>query len=206
MSPFLKGLLIGLSIAAPVGPIGVLCIRRTLMHGRLAGFVSGLGAATADAVYGVLAAAGLTAVATVLLDQRHWLQLFGGAFLLYLGIAMIRARPPAASTPAMGSPRLAAAYLSTLVLTLTNPMTILSFIGIFAGLGFGAEQSIASAVSLVIGVFAGSTAWWFILSTAASWFGRRLTTGGLRRVNCFAGAIILSFGLWQLASLFLQAP
>ncbi|OFX32959.1 MAG: lysine transporter LysE, partial [Armatimonadetes bacterium RBG_16_67_12] len=141
----LRGLLIGFSIAAPVGPIGVLCIRRTLAHGRTAGFVSGLGAATADALYGGVAGFGLTAVSGVLVDQQVWLRLVGVAFLIYLGIRTFLARPSdrAAAAAASG---LISAYGSTLILTLTNPMTILSFAAIFAGLGLGqASVSYASA-------------------------------------------------------------
>src|SRR5437868_1618115 len=126
MSPFLQGLVIGFSIAAPVGPIGLLCIRRSVAHGRAAGFVSGLGAATADALYGVVAALGLTAVTTALLAHRAWLQLGGGIFLVGLGIATFRSRPPTSAAREAETARLPAAYASTLALTLTNPMTILS--------------------------------------------------------------------------------
>ena len=121
---FLRGLLIGFSIAAPVGPIGVLCIRRTLAQGRVAGFVSGLGAASADMVYGAIAAFGLTAVTGLLVRQQEWLRLLGGLFLCYLGLRTLLARPGGSSADAEGRSR-AGAYLSTFALTLTNPMTIL---------------------------------------------------------------------------------
>src|SRR3990172_8990998 len=136
MNIFLKGLLLGFSIAAPVGPIGVLCIRRTLAEGRTAGFASGLGAATADALYGSIAGFGLTIVSSFLIDQSHWLQLAGGIFLLYLGIKTFLAKSK--ETIETGSPLeksrgIIGNYASTFLLTLTNPLTILSFIAIFAG-------------------------------------------------------------------------
>lgn len=201
MPTLLKGLVIGFSIAAPVGPIGLLCIRRSLTDGRAAGFVSGLGAATADALYGLIAALGVTAVMNALVEQRAWLQLGGGAFLLYLGVATLRAKPAGTAVRTSAAPNLRAAYFSILALTLTNPMTILSFIGIFAGLGIGASAGGARpACDLVFGVFLGSAAWWLLLSTAAGWLGRRLQHGGLRALHLASGLTIAAFGLWQLAT------
>src|SRR4051812_8188873 len=129
-APFLKGLLIGFSIAAPVGPIGVLCIQRTLSYGRLSGLLTGLGAATADGVYGAVAAFGLTVVSSFLTGQQFWFQLIGGAFLFYLGAKNFKATPAtkAASKEHKG---LLFDYISTVFLTLTNPATILSFVAIF---------------------------------------------------------------------------
>ncbi len=201
ITPLLKGLLIGFSIAAPVGPIGVLCIRRSLAGGRLVGFVSGLGAATADAMYGMVATLGLTALMHGLLAQRVWLQAGGGLFLLYLGIGTLRSRPASPTLATTATASLGRAYATTLVLTLTNPMTILSFIAIFAGLGFGASSGGVDGALLVAGVFAGSAAWWLIASTTAGWLGARLPHASLRAVNILAGTIIAGFGVWQLASL-----
>lgn len=197
MLPFLKGLVIGFSIAAPVGPIGLLCIRRSLNEGRMAGFVSGLGAATADAAYGLVAAFGLTAISQALLNERIWLQGIGGLFLLWLGAATARAKP-ATSAPAPSPRAYGSAYGSTLFLTLTNPMTVLSFLGIFAGLGVGGSAGVWSATLLVVGVFCGSAAWWLILSTSVGRLGPRLQAGRLRFINVLAGAIIAAFGVWQL--------
>lgn len=195
-----RGLLIGFSIAAPVGPIGVLCIRRTLSDGRAAGFVSGLGAATADAVYGSIAGFGLTAVSGALVGGQAWLRLVGGLFLCYLGIRTLRARPfeGGAARPARG---LAGAYATTFVLTLTNPMTILSFAAIFAGLGIAATRDYGSAALLVAGVFTGSALWWLILSGIASSVRGRMRSVSLRWVNLAAGLIITSFGVLALLSL-----
>ena len=224
-----RGVIIGFSIAAPVGPIGVLCIRRTLAGGRAAGFVSGLGAATADAVYGSIAGFGLTALSGVLIGGQGWLRLAGGLFLCYLGVRTLRspsvdAPAPDRDTPARnlsgaetsgrrtgaGRPsrsrmpagrELAGAYATTLLLTLTNPMTIISFAAIFAGLGIAAATDYGSATLLVAGVFTGSALWWFILSGIASSVRGRLRAGSLRWVNLAAGVIILSFGGLALLSL-----
>ncbi|MBS1966520.1 MAG: LysE family transporter, partial [Chloroflexi bacterium SZAS-1] len=160
----LKGLLIGFSIAAPVGPIGALCIRRTLANGRAAGLVSGLGAATADAMYGCIAGFGLTFISSLLMSQQLWLKLIGGAFLCYLGIRTLLARPAAQAANASGV-GLFGAYASTFFLTLTNPTTILSFLAVFAGLGLAsAAGNYGAAALLVLGVFIGSALWWLLLS------------------------------------------
>ncbi len=203
--PFLlQGGIIGLSIAAPVGPIGVLCIRRTLAEGRLAGLVSGLGAATADAFYGSVAGFGLTAISGVLVSQQTWLRLVGGLFLCYLGVKTLLARP-AQQAAAVGGRGLLQTYASTLFLTLTNPMTILSFAAIFAGLGLGGTRGdYASAAMLVLGVFLGSAAWWLLLSGGVGALRAKFPATGLLWVNRVSGAIILGFAIvaltgWRLA-------
>jgi threonine/homoserine/homoserine lactone efflux protein len=198
----IKGAVLGFSIAAPVGPIGVLCIRRSLGDGRLAGFLSGLGAASADAIYGAIAALGLTAISGVLLGAKIWLALLGGLFLLYLGVRTLLAKPKpraqssTSETPAAGGKRgLLAAYLSTLGLTLTNPVTILAFTAMFAGLGPSGAPG-----SLVLGVFLGSAAWWWLLSALADRFRTRLGGTGLLWVNRFSGCVIAGFGLMALVT------
>ncbi len=202
MQPFLQGLAIGFSIAAPVGPIGLLCIRQSLTDGRVAGFVSGLGAATADTVYGLIAALGLTAITRELLTHQSWLQLGGGVFLVYLGAATLRATPTGVAAHAAAPTSLRSAYFSIFALTLANPITILSFVGIFAGLGVGAQRDGAWAPgALVLGVFIGSASWWLLLSSAAGWLGHRLEHGGLRTLNVLSGLVIIGFGAWQLAAL-----
>jgi threonine/homoserine/homoserine lactone efflux protein len=185
-----------------VGPIGVLCIRRTLANGRAYGFVSGLGAATADACYGSVAALGLTLIAAFLIDQANWLRLIGGTYLCYLGIKTFRSKPAAQATAAKSAEAatrgrgLLGAYTSTLFLTLTNPLTILSFAAIFAGLGAGAASgNVWGALLLVAGVFLGSCAWWIILVTLTSRFRSRLSTVGLGWVNRVSGGIIFAFGV-----------
>jgi threonine/homoserine/homoserine lactone efflux protein len=197
----LRGVVIGFSIAAPVGPIGVLCIRRTLAQGRLSGLLSGLGAATADAVYGVIAAFGLTYVSNMLVGYQTWIRLVGGLFLCYLGLKTYLSRPAEAPAHTEGE-GLPGVYLSTLFLTLTNPMTILAFTAVFAGLGIGsAADDYGSAALLVLGVFCGSAAWWLILSGGVSFFRSKFTPRALGWVNKAAGIIILGFGVLAILSL-----
>ena len=196
-----KGLVIGFSIAAPVGPIGVLCIRRTLAGGRAAGLLTGLGAATADACYGCVAGFGLTFISSFMLRQQHSLSLIGAVFLGYLGIKTFLIAPT--ETPASAKNNgLIGAYASTLVLTLTNPATILSFVAIFAGLGLAnTGGNYVSAGILVLGVFAGSALWWLTLSGGVSLFRAMFTPRRLRWVNRLAGIFIAGFGVFILLSL-----
>ncbi len=201
LSFLLRGILIGFSIAAPVGPIGVLCIRRTLADGRAAGLATGLGAASADAIYGCLAAFGLTALTDVLVGAQAWIRVIGGAFLLYLGVRTFIARPGKKAAVARGT-GLFNAYASTFVLTLTNPMTILSFVAVFAALGLGtAHPEPAVAATLVLGVFTGSALWWLTLSGAVSLLRSRFDSGRLIWVNRISGAIIAAFGIAAVLSL-----
>ena len=199
----LRGLVIGFSIAAPVGPIGILCIRRTLADGRTAGLVSGLGAASADACFGFIAAFGLTFVSNILIDQKIWLHLIGGAFLCYLGVQTFLARPAAqAQSTSPESHSLITSYSSTLLLTLTNPMTVLSFAAIFAGLGIAsASDSYVTAAILVVGVFLGSASWWLLLSGGVSVLRSKIDSRALEWINRFSGVVIAAFGIAALASL-----
>lgn len=197
---FCKGIVIGFSIAAPVGPIGVLCIRRTLAEGRAAGLFSGLGAATADAIYGCIAGFGLTAVSSIMISQQMGFRLVGGAFLLYLGVRTFLARPPEPASPGRAS-GLPAVFASTFLLTLTNPMTIVSFAAIFAGLGLsGAGGDFASAGALVLGVFIGSASWWLMLSGGVVLLRTRIDQRALQWVNRVSGLVIAGFGMVALAS------
>jgi len=220
---FGKGLLLGLAIAAPVGPIGILCIRRTLAQGRLVGFISGCGAATADAFYGTIAAFGLSALSNFLVAYTTPLQLLGGLFLCYLGLKTFFSDPlsqsfdltaPASSeTPVLhrsssvtsASPRLRSfsAYTTTLGLTLTNPATILSFLSIFASFGI-TQGDYLQSVTLVFGVFSGSLLWWLVLVSGVAYLRSRLTPQRLARFNGLSsrvfGLIILSFGMAALFS------
>ena len=201
LSLFLRGLVIGFSIAAPVGPIGVLCIRRTLAEGQMYGLVSGLGAATADAMYGCVAAFGLTIISAFLIGHKLWLSLIGGLFLLYLGIKTLLSKPAEDAAKAEGK-GLLGSYVSTFLLTLTNPMTILSFVAIFAALGLGSTTgSYASALVLVLGVFCGSAMWWLLLSGGVGLFRNKFNARGLLWVNRLSGAIITLFGIIALGGL-----
>jgi threonine/homoserine/homoserine lactone efflux protein len=195
-----NGLVLGFSIAAPVGPIGILCIRRTLSNGRLSGFISGMGAATADAVYGFIAAFGLTFISNLLIANNDLLSLIGGLFLLYLGIKTLLSRPASEAAKVETRGRgLVGMYLSTLFLTLTNPMTILSFLAIFAGAGIASASSdYLSAGVIVLGVFGGSAAWWLLLSLGVSLFRSRFDGRVMLWVNRLSGVLIIAFALWVL--------
>lgn len=197
----IKGIIMGFSIAAPVGPIGVLCIRRTISNGRLSGFVSGLGAATADGMYGCVAAFGLTFISSFLISQQFWLRLIGGAFLCYLGVKTLLSRPAEQAAKAAASSTVAGDYLSTFFLTVTNPMTILSFAAVFAGMGLAATGGYQSAGLLVLGVVIGSALWWLCLSGIVGFFRQKFNSTGLIWVNRISGLIILGFGLIAMASL-----
>jgi threonine/homoserine/homoserine lactone efflux protein len=198
---FLKGLLIGFSIAAPVGPIGLLCIQRTVAYGRRSGLVTGLGAATADGLYGAVAAFGLTAISGFLVGQQFWFRLIGGIFLVYLGAKTFLSKT-AEKAASSGHKSLFKDYGSTVFLTITNPMTILSFAAVFAGLGLAnAGGGRTSAALMVAGVVLGSALWWLALSAGVSLLGRNLNRGSLSLVSRVSGAILVGFGIFALASL-----
>jgi threonine/homoserine/homoserine lactone efflux protein len=206
----LRGLALGFAIAAPVGPIGVLCIRRTLAEGRLVGFVTGLGAATADATYGAVAAFGVSAVTSALVGARLWIHLLGALFLAWLGLRTLLARPSAklagAATDAPATPGvgrrggLLAAWASTVALTLTNPTTILSFAAVFAGLGLVGASYAAAGVT-VVGVFFGSALWWLLLSGGVNLLRARFDARAMRWVNVISGSLLLGFAAFALLSL-----
>ena len=199
---FLKSLFIGFVIAAPVGPIGVLCARRTLLHGRRAGFFSGMGAATADAIYGFIAAFGLTFVSGFIVEYQSWLRLIGGALLVHMGVKAFRALPVKKCELPRSARHYAGMYSSTFFLTLTNPMTIFSFAAVFAGFGLaGIKGSALSSGVLVLGVFLGSALWWLFLVVLFSLYGRRFHSHELVWVNRVTGAIITASGVLALGSL-----
>lgn len=196
---FLKGCGIGLSIAAPVGPIGALCIRRSLANGARTGFFTGLGAAAADGFYGAVAAFGLTAISSFLREQEFWLRLVGGIFLLYLGVKTFISKP---ATEAAKPANDAGAFASTFFLTLTNPMTIVSFLGIFAAVGFAAASDFTAAAWLTAGVFFGSAVWWLVLSYGTAALRSKVTPVWMRRVNQLSGTIILAYAVLILRNFF----
>jgi threonine/homoserine/homoserine lactone efflux protein len=197
---FVRGLVLGFTIAAAVGPISLLVIRRTLAEGRLIGLVSGMGVATADATYGAIAAFGLTAISDLLIDGRRALGIVGGVFLLWLAWRTFRSVPVEAAADVEGRRRgLPGAYLSTLGLTLTNPMTILSFAALFVGLGVTGGD-LGGATLLTLGVLAGSALWWVVLTAVVGEVRGRLTTTGLRRVNIASGLMIGAFAVAAIVS------
>jgi threonine/homoserine/homoserine lactone efflux protein len=200
---FLKGLAIGFSIAAPVGPIGLLCIRRSLSDGMVAGLATGMGAATADAVYGCIAGFGLTAISNLLVRQSFWFGLFGGGFLCYLGFRNLTNKPAIEAAEA-SEKGLISAYTSTFVLTLANPLTILSFAAVFAGFGLGTTTGADfwAAGMLVGGVFSGSALWWLLLSGGVGVVRAKVGAPVMRWINWFSGILIIGFGLYAIVRLF----
>ena len=199
----IKGLILGFSIAAPVGPIGVLCIQRTLNKGRVSGFVSGLGAATADGVYGCISAFGLAFISNFLVSQQNHIRLLGGIFLIYLGIKTFLSKPAENAAKVKEDKGIIKDYVSTLGLTLTNPMTIIAFSAMFAGLGIvNTNGDYSLAISLVVGVFMGSALWWLTLSNIVNFFRKVFNDKSLIWVNKFSGIVVLLFGIIAVKSVF----
>jgi threonine/homoserine/homoserine lactone efflux protein len=191
-----RGLAVGFTVAAAVGPISLLTIRRTIAHGRVYGVVSGIGVALADASYGGIAAFGLTAVTGILVGGRVVLGVLGGVFLVWLAIRTIRARP-AAAAETDDRPGLAGAFLSIYALTMTNPMTILSFAGIFAGVGLAGGSAVDAAL-LTLGVFLGSSLWWVGLTAVVARLRGRVTPRVLLWINRLSGTVLFVFGVYAI--------
>lgn len=192
---FIRGIVAGILIAAPVGPIGTLCIRRTFTGGRVSGLVSGLGAATADTLYGCIVGFGLTFISNILFNQEHLFSLVGGVFLYFLGIKTFLAKP-AVQISEQKVHNLFSDYASTFFLTLTNPMTLVAFAAIFAWLGVaGIGGNLLSALILVGGVFTGSALWWLTLTALVGVMRKRFNHRGLQWINRISGILIVAFGL-----------
>lgn len=191
----IKGVIIGFLIAAPVGPIGVLCIKRSFAKGPLSGLLTGLGAATADACYGVIAAFGLTLISDFLIGQKVTLQILGIIFLLYLGVKTFIENPASEAKGNVNGKGLISDYLTTVGLTLTNPTTIASFIAVFTGIGITAAANYTDATLLVLGVFLGSAAWWLILSNGVGILRKKANNNFLKWVNRISGAVIVGFAV-----------
>jgi threonine/homoserine/homoserine lactone efflux protein len=199
LASWFEGVLYGLAIAAPVGPIALLCIRNALQGGWQLGLISGLGVATADATYGAIAAFGLAALSRILLEQQVLLQLLGGGFLIWLGFQQWRATPSRETEPVVMGPSPWRTYSTTFLLTLTNPQTILAFTALLASRGLQQTGQLSSALALVVGVFCGSALWWLLLSFTVMRLGHRLGPQTQHRLNQIGGAVILGFGLMALA-------
>jgi len=195
---FFKGFIAGLMIATPVGPIGMLCIERTLVKGSLNGFVSGVGAATADLLYSSVAAFGLTVISDFLVGQQMWLRLFGGIFLIFLGLQIYRHRNKQPAQVRKGRGYLSD-FCSAFVVTFFNPVTVLAFIAIFAGFGMVGTTK-ASAFMLVGGVFVGSSSWWIGLCGFAAIFGNKLKSTNFLWLTKVSAVIIIVFGIVMLLS------
>ena len=194
----LKGISIGFSIAAPIGPVGVLCIRRTLQKGKTSGFVSGLGSSSASFLYGVTLIFGFSFFSNFLLEEQFWLRLIGGIFLILMGLKILRSQFELTEKKS-SSQTLLQDYISTFFLNITNPITLVSYFAIFSSYGFAEGQAITSSTPfLLIGIFIGSALWWAILSNGISFFRNRLNQRVLLYINRIAGLIVVSFGFCSL--------
>jgi threonine/homoserine/homoserine lactone efflux protein len=195
----LRSLVVGFTIAAAVGPITLLIVRRTIEHGRVYGLASGLGVAAADASYAGIAAFGLTAVMSLLVSGRVVLGIVGGVIIVLLGIRIMRSRPAVVARE-VARPGLPGAFASIYALTMTNPLTILIFAAVFAGLGFASGASYLDAAVITLAVGTGSVLWWVILTAAIAWARERVSTRALLWVNRVSGAALVVFGAFAIAS------
>jgi threonine/homoserine/homoserine lactone efflux protein len=191
-SVLLAGMLLGVSVAAPVGPMGLLCINRTLSGGFAAGLAIGAGIATGDALYGALAASGTSALARFLVAWQTPLRWIGGGFLIWLGIAAWRAAGQQRTARTVEGRGLARSFVAAIGLTLTNPATILSFIAAFGALGLAAA---GGALTLVAGVFLGSALWWITLCAAVSWARHTVTPAAMLWIDRLSALVLAGFGL-----------
>ena len=196
----LKGLIIGFAMAIPIGPVGVLCIRKTLAEGHARGMFIGLGAATADSLYASMAAFGLTFISDAVTSNQFWVSLGGGSLLLYLGIRTFRSKKKK-SIALTSTKGLALSSASAFFLALTNPVTIFAFVAVFAAFGLGKNMNIVSAGIIVFGVFTGSYLWFLTLSYVATHFRKKIDSGGLVWVNRIAGILIIVSGAVAFISL-----
>lgn len=198
MGSLWAGLIIGFSVAAPVGPIGLLCIQRTLMRGRLHGFVSGLGAAAADTLYGCIAGFGLSVLSQFLLGEQAWIRLVGGLLLIYLGIKSLWGKPAEhAAVVKKEGEGLGWSFLSTFLLTVSNPMTILFFLSVFSAVGGkGTTGHLLDSLLIVLGVLLGSGAWWLLLSQGVGFVRRAMSPNIIRMIQIGSGLMIVGFGLY----------
>lgn len=190
----IRGLAAGLIIAAPVGPVNLLCIRRTIEKGWKSGLLSGLGAAFADTMYGAVAAFGISLVIQFLIREQFWIRIIGGVFLIAIGVVYYRKKPRALDQDEDSSAS-NSDLVSAFLLNATNPTTVLSFLAVLATLGVGLQRSLSQSAILVLGIFCGSMVWWTVLVTAASRFRGRVTNGALLAMNHVAGIAISGFGL-----------
>ncbi|WP_342792461.1 LysE family translocator [Azospirillum ramasamyi] len=195
----LQGIVLGFAIAAPVGPIGLLCIRRTLHHGPLMGFFTGFGAAIADTFYGAIAAFGVSTALSFLRGHETAFQLVGGIFLLVVAVRTYRQHPSTQEQEAAPDTKSwFTGFMTGLSLTLTNPATIMAFIAIFAGFGLGGTLDRLEASTLVLGVFLGSSLWWLTLSMGVAAVRHRISDRALAMLNHCTGLALGAFGLWAL--------
>ena len=199
---FIQGMIIGLTLAVPVGPISLVCIHRTVANGRLHGIVSGLGVATADSFYAAVAFLGLTAISGLITGHQVLFRLMAGIVLIFIGMRVFRSIPAAVS-PNDGQEPFLGDYLSLLVIAIANPLTIIFFITILPGFGVVAQgTTLIAAVPFVAGVFLGSAVWWISLCGSLGAVRSRLSTENLRQINRISGILITCFGIGMLILLY----
>jgi threonine/homoserine/homoserine lactone efflux protein len=191
----LRGVLAGLAIAIPVGPVNILCISRTIASGRVAGLISGLGAATADTLYGAIAGFSISLVINFLIREKFWIRLVGGALLVVIGLVYWFARPKSLKEAEEQKESAHSAYMTTLLLTLTNPTTVLSYMAVLAALRLGQPRPWTMTVFLVLGIFCGSMIWWIVLTAIAGYFRDRFTDRAVVWMNRIAALSIGGFGI-----------
>ena len=196
---FAKGMVLGLSIAAPVGPMALLCLRTTLTHGFLPGLMGGMGVAAGDVFYATLAAFGLQAATAVLTGQSLWLAVLGGAYLVWFGVGVVR-QPLPTTAAGEGQRKGLGTFITTFLLTLANPPTIMIFAAMFASLGLvEAQDGTATALAVVAGVAVGSAGWWLFFAIVVDRMRGRLQGPVFVWVNRISGAALAGFGAWALA-------
>ncbi len=200
-----KGVIVGLLVSAPLGPIGVLCIQRTLNRGRISGFISGIGAAVADTIFAIVAALGLTIVVNFIQQQHFYFQIIGGLFVLYIGGKIFYTNPiKQLKLQRLGKTNLSQDFFSVLLLTLSNPMAIFLFFAIMAGMHVANDQlSVIQILILILGVFGGSALWWFFLSAMANKFRKRIRLRSIWWMNKITGTGIFIFGLFLIVSVWI---
>ena len=196
----LKGLAIGLSISAPIGPVGVLCIRRTLTFGRTFGFATGLGVATADVICGCVTGFGMNSIAGLLIRERPSLDCVGGLLVCFLGVGIFVRPPVTANSVEPAQASLFSAYFSALFLTIINPMTLLSIVAIFAGLGVGVTTDWLETTLFIVGIALGAILWWYLLSWAVRKYCGNITAGWMKIINRVSGLAILALGVHLVVS------
>ncbi|PWR22308.1 LysE family translocator [Zavarzinia compransoris] len=202
---FVRALIVGYVVAAPVGPVNLVCIHRTLHIGRISGFMAGVGGAVADGLFAVVAAFGLTAVSQWVVDHEGWMYLVGGLFMAILGVKTFFTTPKDRDLKAdEGS--VPQAMVGTFLLTITNPVTILGFATAFAAAGLTGDGTLGQATFNVVGVFAGSVLWWLTLAFLVGLLRGKLEARGLRLINQISGAAIAACGLWALINVLEHPP
>ncbi len=199
---FLKGIIIGLIVALPSGPVGFVCLRRIFAYGKTVGFISGLGGSLGDALYAFIAAIGITTLATAIPGSALWITLFGSLILIVFGIKIALSKPVQhKEIESIPRHRIIGAFFSALGLTLANPSIIFSFAALFAGLGFiSTPDNWAFAAAISGGIFLGASISWFLVSRLENTFRTRLTPASLRLIDIAIGCIVIGFGFAALVS------